>query len=176
MFGNSYLFFEKNIYSSYCNLFLLFLLIHVNSWSILGMFEEKIKFATRRVWFLKASSFHCFCSRWKREISVVFVDATNPLIGEFHEEKKPGGGGRRLQDGLQYFLVSPLPREMIQFDQYFSSGLKPPTSLGLSSLKPTGRIWQEAEVSPPEKQRSSSSRFNPSVSGAICLLVSGRGR
>ena len=29
--------------------------------------------------------------------------------------------------GFQYFLFSPLPGEMIQFDSYFSNGLKPPT-------------------------------------------------
>ena len=30
--------------------------------------------------------------------------------------------------GFKYFLFSPLPGEMIQFDEYFSNGLKPPTS------------------------------------------------
>ena len=30
---------------------------------------------------------------------------------------------------LKYFLFSTLPEEMIQFDNYFSNGLKPPTSL-----------------------------------------------
>ena len=32
---------------------------------------------------------------------------------------------------LKYFLCSSLPGEMIQWDKYFSDGLKPPTSLGL---------------------------------------------
>ena len=31
------------------------------------------------------------------------------------------------EDCFKYFLFSPLPGEMIQFDQYFSNGLKPPT-------------------------------------------------
>ena len=32
-----------------------------------------------------------------------------------------------LGGGFEYVLFSPLPGEMIQFDQYFSGGLKPPT-------------------------------------------------
>ena len=31
--------------------------------------------------------------------------------------------------GFTYFLFSPPPGEMIQFDEYFSDGLKPPTSV-----------------------------------------------
>ena len=33
-----------------------------------------------------------------------------------------------LGGGFKYFLFSPLPGEMIQFDYHFSKGLKPPTS------------------------------------------------
>ena len=33
-----------------------------------------------------------------------------------------------LGGGFKYFLSSPLLGEMIQFDEYFSNGLKPPTS------------------------------------------------
>ena len=33
---------------------------------------------------------------------------------------------------FQTFLFSALPGEMIQFDEYFSNGLKPPTILGLA--------------------------------------------
>ena len=33
-----------------------------------------------------------------------------------------------LGGGFKHFWFSPLPQEMIQFDQYFSDGLKPPTS------------------------------------------------
>ena len=32
-----------------------------------------------------------------------------------------------LGGGFKYFLFSSLPGEMIQFDKYFSNGLKPPT-------------------------------------------------
>jgi len=32
-----------------------------------------------------------------------------------------------LGGGFKHFLFSPLPGEMIQFDKYFSKGLKPPT-------------------------------------------------
>ena len=34
---------------------------------------------------------------------------------------------RKLGGGFKYFLFSSLPGEMIQFDEYFSNGLKPPT-------------------------------------------------
>ena len=34
----------------------------------------------------------------------------------------------KLGGGFKYFLFSPLFGEMIQFDKYFSNGLKPPTS------------------------------------------------
>ena len=33
-----------------------------------------------------------------------------------------------LVGGFEYFWFSRLPGEMIQFDEYFSNGLKPPTS------------------------------------------------
>ena len=36
-----------------------------------------------------------------------------------------------LGGGFKYFLFSPLFGEMIQFDQYFSNGLNPPTSIPL---------------------------------------------
>ena len=39
-----------------------------------------------------------------------------------------------LAGGLKHFLFSPLPGKMIQFDSYFSNGLKPPTSIELSCL------------------------------------------
>ena len=34
---------------------------------------------------------------------------------------------QKLLGGFKYSLFSPLPGEMIQFDSYFSIGLKPPT-------------------------------------------------
>ena len=34
-----------------------------------------------------------------------------------------------LGGGFKYFLFSPLPGEMILFDEYFFNGLKPPTRL-----------------------------------------------
>ena len=34
--------------------------------------------------------------------------------------------------GFKHFLCSPLPGDMIQFDQYFLDGLKPPTNYPLS--------------------------------------------
>ena len=37
----------------------------------------------------------------------------------------------KLGGGFKYFLCSPLPGEMIQFDSYFSNGLKPPASNNL---------------------------------------------
>ena len=46
-----------------------------------------------------------------------------------------------LGGGFKYFLFSPLSVEMIQFD-YFSNGLKPPTSNGLS-----GRSWTNKKKS-----------------------------
>ena len=36
--------------------------------------------------------------------------------------------GSDLGGGFKYVLFLPLPGEMIQFDQYSSNGLKPPTS------------------------------------------------
>ena len=36
-----------------------------------------------------------------------------------------------LGGGFQYLLFPPLPGEMIQFDKYFSRGLKPPTRMEL---------------------------------------------
>ena len=48
-----------------------------------------------------------------------------------------------LGGGFKCFLSSPLPGEMIQFDQYFSNGLKPPTSYRLVIFS------QKNHVQPP---------------------------
>ena len=40
----------------------------------------------------------------------------------------------KLGGGFKYFLFSPLLGEMIQFDEYFSKGLKPPTSKAIHSV------------------------------------------
>ena len=42
-----------------------------------------------------------------------------------------------LGSGFKYFLFSPLPGEMIQFDSYFSNVLKPPTSVNFHQLEST---------------------------------------
>ena len=50
-----------------------------------------------------------------------------------------------LGGGFNHFLFSPLPGEMIQFDSYFSNGLKPPTGLMLHYLietHPKGDAFQ----------------------------------
>ena len=61
-----------------------------------------------------------------------------------------------LGGGFKYFLFSSLFGEMIQFDQYFSDGLKPPTSsvlLFLFGLPPASRkpieeaLWESGLVS-----------------------------
>ena len=38
-----------------------------------------------------------------------------------------------LGGGFKYFLLSALPGKMIQFDEYFSKALKPPTSYSSNS-------------------------------------------
>ena len=54
-----------------------------------------------------------------------------PRIGTFHETWNHWTcislKITQLGGGFKYFLFSPLPGEMIQFDYYFSNGLKPPT-------------------------------------------------
>ena len=40
--------------------------------------------------------------------------------------------------GFKHLFFSPLPGEMIQFDQYFSDGLKPPTRLTRAFLEGFG--------------------------------------
>ena len=39
-----------------------------------------------------------------------------------------------LGGGFKHFIFSPLPGEMIQFDSYFSNGLKPPTRFDLKDI------------------------------------------
>ena len=47
-----------------------------------------------------------------------------------------------------YFFFIPIPGEIIQFDDFiFSNGLKPPTSIGLSSFPVIVSSWSEM-VSP----------------------------
>ena len=58
---------------------------------------------------------------------------------------------KTIGGGFKYFLFSPLPGEMIQFDKYFSDGLKPPTSncWGLT-------LWETScikKITPPERQK-----------------------
>ena len=45
------------------------------------------------------------------------------------EQKSVVSGYGLLGGGFKYFLFSPLVGEDSQFDEYFSDGLKPPTSL-----------------------------------------------
>ena len=45
-----------------------------------------------------------------------------------YHENEPNVG-RYTRWWFQISLFSPLPGEMIQFDQYFLNGLKPPTSI-----------------------------------------------
>ena len=53
-------------------------------------------------------------------------------ISEHESCLKIGGPHKLLGGGFKCFLFSPLPEEMIQFDSYFSNGLKPPTRLEYS--------------------------------------------
>jgi len=66
---------------------------------------------------------------------------TNQIVSErFHEQitspfelsesntKHHRVVSRNLGGGVAFFRFSPLPGKMIQFDQYISNGLKPPTS------------------------------------------------
>jgi len=55
-----------------------------------------------------------------------------------HWNDHPGSVSKSLLGGgFKYFLFSPLPEKMIQFDQYFSNGLvQPPTRLHPSKLDP----------------------------------------
>ena len=49
-----------------------------------------------------------------------------------------------LGRGFKYSLLSPLLGEMIQFDSYFSDGLKPPTRLASFSTRrwPLKDFWE----------------------------------
>ena len=51
-----------------------------------------------------------------------------------------------LGGGFKYFLFLPLLGEMIQFDEYFSKGLKPPTSIHGG---PTGMVVANMAVHGP---------------------------
>jgi len=71
----------------------------------------------------RPDAFADWCLKW-----------SHGLYGSFLAEKpvKQGSAfsGFRvlLGGGFKNLLFSPLPGEMIQFDSYFSDGLKPPTS------------------------------------------------
>ena len=54
--------------------------------------------------------------------------AVAAYTGEAVVSKKDRCHGCNLGGGFKHFLFSSLFGEMIQFDQYFSDGLKPPTS------------------------------------------------
>ena len=55
------------------------------------------------------------------------------MLQVFFKKKWPA---TYLGGGFKDFLFLPLPGEMIQFDQYFSDGLKTPTSLLLMAELP----------------------------------------
>ena len=50
-----------------------------------------------------------------------------------------------LGGGFKYFLFSPLFGEDSHFDQYFSDGLKPPTSVFLPKKRPTYSVAQDSD-------------------------------
>ena len=56
-----------------------------------------------------------------------------------------------LGDGFKHFLFLPLPGEMIQFDLYFSDGLKPPPSYILLSgqiIGTSAKVRESPQESP----------------------------
>ena len=68
-------------------------------------------------------------------IIVIIVLSDNP---EYSWENRHWGAAQNIHEGkynlgggFKDFLFSPLFGEMIQFDKYFSNGLKPPTINGL---------------------------------------------
>jgi len=52
---------------------------------------------------------------------------------------------------FKYFLVSPLFRETINFEKYFSNWLKPPTRSSLKSTETNMRIWVFPKTGAPPK-------------------------
>ena len=63
-----------------------------------------------------------------QEISITKHHDHDPLI-------------RSLGGGFTFFLFSPLLGEMIQFDSYFSNGLKPPTGISLQPAFSRQKTW-----------------------------------
>ena len=55
------------------------------------------------------------------------IDSFNLRLGRYSEKRVE----QMLGGGFKYVLFSPLPGEMIQFDNFFSDGLKPPTRMSL---------------------------------------------
>ena len=53
-----------------------------------------------------------------------------------------------LGGGFKYCLFSPLFGEDVQFDQYFSDGLKPPTSMSLSQMERISVIFRHNRAFP----------------------------
>ena len=62
------------------------------------------------------------------EIGGVFPPTWSQLLYMYGMKNCPGISGDYLAGGFKYLLCSSLAGEMIQFDSYFSNGLKPPTS------------------------------------------------
>ena len=56
-------------------------------------------------------------------------------LGGGLNESQHQHGAIDMTGGFKHFLFSPLFGEMIQFDEYFSDGLKPPTSQDFWALK-----------------------------------------
>ena len=79
-----------------------------------------------------------------------------------------------LGGGFKYFLFSPLPGEMIQFDLYFSTGLKPPTSVFFIVCTPEDWhrtwTWWDWEDDFPKFQRCIL-RFHVNLPVCVCFLL-----
>ena len=64
-------------------------------------------------------------------VGLEFVGGKPPVLLKGHRFFFLSG----LSGGFKHFLFSPLPGEMIQFDSYFSDGLKPPASFFLETFR-----------------------------------------
>ena len=79
------------------------------------------------------------------DVSVVWFcfhhsDCRRPHHHHEHRHNNLGGG-------FKHVLFSPLPGEMLHFDEYFSNGLKPPTSNVFSPVNPTNKTSKHITLS-----------------------------
>ena len=108
-------------------------------------FRPPTFFGGSKNWFLRWNFPTSFQKVTPTKLLVVWSD--QGCVSAFDKKNHSGGNQIILGGGFKYFWFSLLLGEDFQFDEYFSDGLKPPTSIGNFAYQIFHLPWRFQEIS-----------------------------